>query len=359
MFVPDKGGKRPHVYVFPADSKGRHRSCGRRKQMVIVQIPTFFGRENQGGLFEMTELSPDLAAPQQLTRPEAMADVPGVCEVTLTRAVVQYRSVHEADLPEGRIEDIGLALVLDGEYASAAQVLDLGSAQVKQLDLSTELVVLDWVYEPTLKHIHQLLRAAADPSAQGQSARRLLNPYSFDLALRVLLRTGYGPLSRPILLRIGFRDICRDLDLHEGTSVRIAMGRGRLARARLDSDGNALVFGTAFREPDEVLEDALRAAFPRRDLRRVLSSSGTEGISYQVRLPLPLAFSEVRGQVKEIREGLAHLLARFEPHRYRALQEVLDTFGARETLARLQLREPREQTQPLSGPPLMGGTFVH
>ncbi len=307
----------------------------------------------------MTELSPDLATPDLASRPEAMADVPGVCEVTLSRAVVQYRSVHEADLPEGRIEDIGLALVLDGEFASASQVLDLGSAQVKQLDLSTELVVLDWVYGPTLKHVHQLLRGAADPSTQGQQARRALAPYCFDLALRVLLRTGYGPLSRPVLLRIGFRDVCRDLDLHEGTSVRIAMGRGRLARARLDSDGNALLFTTAFREPDEVLEDALRAAFSDRDLRRVLPSGGTEGLSYQVRFPLSLTFSEVRAQVREIREGLAHLLARFEPHRYRALQEVLETFGARETLARLHLREPREQIQPLATPPHLGGTFVH
>jgi hypothetical protein len=288
-----------------------------------------------------------------------MADVPGVCEVTLTRAVVQYRAVHEADLPEGRIEDIGLALVLDGGFASASQVLDLGSAQVKQLDLSTELVVLDWVYEPTLKHVHQLLRAAADPSAQGKQARRALGPYCFDLAMRVLLRAGYGPLSRPILLRIGFRDICRDLDLHEGTSVRIAMGRGRLARARLDSDGNALLFGTAFQEPDEVLEDALRGAFPTRDLRRIVPSGGTESLSYQVRFPLPLTFSEARTQVGEIREGLAHLLARFEPHRYRALQEVMETFGTRETLARLHLREPREQVQPLAGPPNVGGTFIH
>ena len=307
----------------------------------------------------MTELSPDLATPQPASRPEAMADVPGVCEVTLTRAIVQYRGVHEADLPEGRIEDIGLALVLDGGFASASQVLDLGSAQVKQLDLSTELVVLDWVYDPTLKHVHQLLRAAADPSSQGIQARRALGPYSFDLAMRVLLRAGYGPLSRPILLRIGFRDICRDLDLHEGTSVRIAMGRGRLARARLDSDANALVFGTAFREPDEILEDALRGAFPARDLRRVISSGGAEGISYQVRFPLPLTFSEARTQVREVREGLAHLLARFEPHRYRALQEVLETFGARETLARLNLREPKEQIQPLAGPPNLGGAFVH
>ncbi|MCJ7629064.1 MAG: hypothetical protein MUO50_11845, partial [Longimicrobiales bacterium] len=110
---------------------------------------------------------------------------------------------------------------------------------------------------------------------------------------------------------------------------------------------------------DPVLEDALRAAFASRDLRRVLPSGGTEGLSYQVRFPLPLACLEVRAQIRESRDGLAHLLARFEPHRYRALQEVLETFGARETLARLQLREPREQFQPLAGPPHLGGTFVH
>ena len=137
------------------------------------------------------------------------------------------------------------------------------------------------------------------------------------------------------------------------------MGRGLLARARLDSDGNALLFGTAFREPDEVLEDALRAAFPPRDLRRVLPSEGRQGLTYQVRFPLPLTFPEARAQVREIREGLAHLLARFEPHRYRALQEVLETFGTRETLGRLRLREPREQIQPLSASPHVGGTFVH
>ena len=77
----------------------------------------------------------------------------------------------------------------------------------------------------------------------------------------------------------------------------------------MDSDGNALVFGTAYREPDEVLEDALRSAFQNRDLRRVLPAGDTEGLSYQVRFPLPLTFSEARTQVEEIREGLAHLLA--------------------------------------------------
>ena len=307
----------------------------------------------------MTEPSQQLPTPLPESRPEAMADVPGVCELTLTRAVVQYRNVHEVDVPGGRIEDIGLALVLEGRFASAAQVLDLGSGRVKELDLSAELVVLDWVYEPTLEHVHGLLRVSADPSAEGREARDSLGKYSFDLALRVLRRAGYGPLSRPTLLRIGFRDICRDLDLHEGTSVRFVMGQGRLARASLDCDGNALVFRTAYQEPDPILEEALASAFPSRDIRRLLPVGSTEGLSYQVRFPLPLTFLEARMLVREFREGLAHLLARFEPQRFRALKEVLQTFGSRETLSRLYFREPREASQPISAPPLLGGTVVH
>jgi len=307
----------------------------------------------------MTDLSPQLPVPGSGPRPEAMADVPGVSELTLTRAVVQYRGVHEVDLPEGRIEDIGLALVLEGQYASAAQVVDLGSGKVKELDLSSELVVLDWVYDPTLEHVHGLLRAASDPTVEGKASREALGHYCFDLAFRVLRRAGYGPLSRPTLLRIGFRDICRDLDLHEGTSVRFVMGRGRLARAHLDCDANALVFRTAFQEPDPVLEDALAGAFPARDIRRLQTQGSTEGLSYQVRFPLAVTFHEARSLVREMRDGLASLLARFEPQRYKVLQELLDTFGSRETLSQLYLREPRETSHPISSPPHLGGTVVH
>jgi hypothetical protein len=288
-----------------------------------------------------------------------MADVPGVCELSLTRAVVQYRGVHEVDLPEGRIEDIGLALVLDGQFASSAQVVDLGSARVKQLDLSTELVVLDWVYEPTLEHVNRLMRAAADPGQEGRLARRELAPYCFDLALRVLRRAGYGPLSRSALLRIGFRDICRDLDLHEGTSVRVVLGRGRIVRAYLDCDGNALVFRTAFQGPDEVLEGALKEAFSGQDIRRLVPDGEGLDLSYQVRFPLPQDLQEVRQMVREMRNGLIHLLARFEPDRYKSLLSVLETFGTRETLARIHLRGPKRHAQPLAAPDHTGGVRVH
>jgi hypothetical protein len=290
-------------------------------------------------------------------RPEAMSDVPGVCELPLTRAVVQYRDVHEIDMDGGRIQDIGLALVLEGRYASAAAAIDLGSAEVKQLDLSSQLVVLDWVYDPTLEHVSRLVAEAARGSGPVPEQREALRRFSFRLALRLLERIGYGPLTRPSLLRIGFRDVCRDLDLHEGTSVRIVAGAGRILRAHLDYDGNALLFRTAGERADPAIEAALLEAFPHGDMRR-LASSDTGIAGYQVRLPLPLTLEEARATMTGIRSGLAHLVARFEPDRYRSLAPVLETFGTRETLAQLHVPGARERFTPVR-PRAAAGPVVH
>jgi len=267
-------------------------------------------------------------------RPEAMGDVPGICELPLTRAVVQYRDVHEMDTPGGRIEDIGLALVVEGRYASTAEALDLGSGKLKVLDLSTELVVLDWVYEPTLDHVSELITAAAatrDPDA--------VRKYGFQLGLRVLERIGFGPLTRPTFLRVGYRDICRDLDLHEGTSIRIVLGPGRVTRAQLDYDTSALVFRTAFEERDAPLEHALSEAFPTGELLRTEPMAAAEAIEYQVRFALPTTLAETRTCLGHIRRGLGALLARFDPDRFASLARVMDTFGARETLSALHIHE--------------------
>jgi len=275
-------------------------------------------------------------------RPEAMADVPGVCELPLTRAVVQYRDVHEMDSPGGRIEDIGLAVVVEGRFASSAESLDLGSGNVKLLDLSTELVVLDWIYEPTLDHLNALLTEAA---ATGR--RDPLRRYAFRLALTVLGRVGFGPLTRPTFLRIGFRDICRDLDLNEGTSIRIVLGPGRLTRVHMDYDAGALIFRTAFLEPDATLEHAMADAFPGAAIRRLVPVAGNDALSYQVRVPLALSFEEARRNLAVVRRGLASLIARFEPERFRAFGHVLETFGARETLAALYVRPSASRAVPV------------
>lgn len=287
------------------------------------------------------------------TRPEAMGDVPGICELSLTRAIVQYRDVHEMDTPGGRIEDIGLALVVEGRYASSAEAIDLGSGQVKVLDLSTELVVLDWIYEPTLQHVSELITATA--ATRDDDA---LKRYGFQLGLRVLERIGYGPLTRPTFLRIGYRDICRDLDLHEGTSIRFVLGPGRLTRVHLDYDVCALVFRTAFAEPDAQLEHALADAFVTADLRRV-DPRGLRGtVDYHVRYPLPTALVEARAHLAHMRRGLVSMLARFEPERLASIVPVMDTFGERETLGGLKIHDPAIQTVPVP-PPFAGSHAVH
>jgi hypothetical protein len=274
------------------------------------------------------------ASTQTYARPEAMGDVPGICELPLTRAIVQYRDVHEMDAPGGRIEDIGLALVVEGRYAASAEVVDLGSGRVKVLDLSTELVVLDWVYEPTLDHVASLITATA--ATRDESA---LRQYSFKLGLRILERVGFGPLTRPSFLRIGYRDICRDLDLHEGTSIRFVLGPGRLTRVHLDYDACALAFKTAFSEPDGPLEHALSEAFPSADVCRFDPVWDADSIEYRVRLPLPTTFRETRTSLASMRRGLASMMARFEPDRFKSVEHVLDAFGERETLGGLRVQE--------------------
>lgn len=280
------------------------------------------------------------------TRPEAMADVPGVCELPLTRAVVQYRDVHEIDMPGGRIQDVGLAVVLEGRYAAQAQVLDVGSAEVKLLDLSGELVILDWVYDPTLDHLNALVRDAATGGDRTE-----LHRFCFQLGLRVLERTGFGPLTRSTLLRVGFRDICRDLDLHDGTSVRIDCGDARIVRAHLDYDANALVFRTPTAEVDREFEAALLDAFPGAMLRRIVPASTAATGGCQVRFPLPLDLAELRSEMADIRAGLFQLFARYEPGRHRAVREVVATFGARATLSRIRDRRAPASTRPVERPP--------
>lgn len=300
------------------------------------------------------------AAVEFRPRPEAMADVPGVCELPLTRAIVQYRDRHELDLPGGRIEDIGLALVLDGEYAASSEVIDLGSAGVKHLDLGSELVILDWVYEPTLQYVRSFLETPRTSRlASGGEVLGPLGQYCFGLALGVLARLGFSAITRPSLLRIGFRDVCRDLDLHDATAVRIVTGGDRLLRAHLDYDANTLFVDAGGEKADAVLEEALLTAFPRRDIRRARGDWTDARLSYQIRFPLPLSLSETIQEMDEIRAGFGRLCARFEPERYRAIRHVTETFGARRTLAQLHMREPLSEPVPLLGAQWPGSLTAH
>ncbi len=293
----------------------------------------------------MTVLLPLSAASFPQGVPEALADVAGSCDLPLTRAVVAYRPVHEIGGVGDRLEDIGMALVLEGAFASAAGAVDLGSGCPKELDLTSELVILDWASETTLNHLRALLRREGDSTGAGcGEGRREAAAYGFRLASGVLRRLGYTPLTRPILLRVGFRDICRDLDLHERTAVRILLGEGGMARAILDAHANALLVATNLRAPDRRLEEGLLGAFPGREVRIRIAPGSREGLVYEVRFPLSLDFPELRNLVREVREGLAYLLARFEPKRFLPVKELLSAFGARDTLARVFPENPSLET---------------
>ena len=269
------------------------------------------------------------------SRPDALADVPGICDLPLTRAVVQYRDVHELHHPGGHIRDIGLALVVSGSFASSARALDLGSGEVKYLNLTTELVILDWVYDTTLAHLRALSDARGRKPASGTDLRR----YCFDLALRVLNRRGFTPLTRPILLRIGFRDLCKDLDLHESTVVRIATGQGVITRVHLDYEANSLVFTTPEDGRASGLGRAVRDCFGGMPVgtSRVVQRGPCE--VHHVRFGVPVSFDEVLRSLRLIRRGLSRLVARFEPERFGMVSGLTSTFGERATLDRLKLRD--------------------
>lgn len=269
------------------------------------------------------------------SRPDSLADVPGVCDLPLTRAVVQYRDVHELRHPGGQIRDIGLALVLAGRFASSARVVDLGSGDLKYLNLASELVILDWVYEPTLAHLRRLSDTAERTPSRAAELRR----YCFDLALRVLNRRGFTPLTRPILLRIGFRDICRDLDLHDSTVVRIETGPGAVMRIHLDYEANSLVFRTPRSIAPKGFEQALRGAFGGLPVERLRQDDGARHEGYRVRLGVPVTFDELMGSLRAMRGGLGHLVARFEPDRFGTVNGLTSTFGERATLDRLAFQD--------------------
>jgi len=272
----------------------------------------------------------DPAVRSQL-RPEALGDVPGVCALPLTRAVVRYRDVHELDADRSGPDDIGIALVLEGRFAAAAEVLDLGSGRVKVLDLSRELVVLDWIYEPTHDHVLGLVARATDEGVDTELKR-----YGFRLGVGILERLGFGPLTRPVLLQIGYRDVCRDLDLHDGTSIRILWGQGRVLRARLDCDACAMVFSTALHEPDAVLERALLDHFgAEARIVRARPFGRIGGLEYCARFGAPDTLGETRALLHRVRQGLGDMLARFEPDRFATVRDLVETFGARETLSTL------------------------
>lgn len=244
------------------------------------------------------------------------------CPVPLTGAVVRCPESDDGSPPGGRLEDLGVAVVVDGRYPPASEILDLGSGRRSTVDLGGEAVVLGWLPARALEEIQ----------AEG-------GPTPGELALRLLRRRGFTPRTRPIFLRLGFQDICRDLDPHENAAVRIRLGPRRVARLHLDYESGAVVVRTGRSERDPDLEDALATAFPGREVRSAGPDEFVGSLSYRLPGALPDSLDDARAFLDGVRGGLEQLSARFEKERFQAVHAVTAALGARETLGRFSPAE--------------------
>lgn len=266
-------------------------------------------------------------------RIDALMEFPGTGDLSLTRAIVRYQPEQCVDGSSPRADDLGLALVVDGDYVAAVEAVELGSGRLLHLDLSTTVAILDWVYPSTLDYVRLLLRIPheEDFAAPGEAVPGTLRGYCETIALGVLGRLDFGPLTRSTILRLGFRDILRDLDPHEDPVVRIQAGPNDRIEAWLDCDANALLVR---RRGSSDVEQArlLASLFPGAHVRAIPTETRS---GHQLRFPLPTTLDDARAQLRELRDGLLGLLASYEPERHRAIRHGLDIFGPRDTLAQL------------------------
>jgi len=253
----------------------------------------------------------------------------GSFEVSLTRAVVPYNDPQGHLLPGGRIQDIGLGVVMDGSNPARSDVLDLGSAELRVVNLNGPLAVLGWLYPSGLR---SLQRAVEDLGASHPDRARA---FTFGMAVRTLQSVGFGPLTRPTLLRIGYRDICQDLDLHEGTAIRLLLASGSVLRLHLDYESVTLVARTGRSTRDPVTEELLRDAFPERDLLRGSVSEPSGAWGYHIPLPVPRSLTETRSLLGEMRRGLGSLLQSLDGERFRSMRELHGALGERDSLRTL------------------------
>ncbi len=281
-------------------------------------------------------------------------DVVGHADLALTRAIVQYRAHQVVGRVPEHPSDIGVALVIEGQYAASASALDLGSVRVRELDLSGELVVLGWVDQDTVDQVVEALDSqGADPARRGR-----LGPLCFGLALRLLDELGFTPVTRASHLRIGFIDICRDLEGDGDGTIRIDAGREGVVRVAFDADQNLLAFAPSTTGGHPAFCGALKHAFAGLDVRRRTPHSASPW-RYQVRLPLPGSLVEARGVLERVRIGISRLIAHFESVRYRALREQLTTFGKRDTLSRLRTVTEPKGWEAVHFPAPTGTELVH
>lgn len=251
----------------------------------------------------------------------------GTFEVSLTRAVLPYGDVSDRTPPGGRIQDIGLGVVVDGADPARSDILDLGSAEIRTVDLSGPLVILGWLYPSGLRS----LRRGVENSSEGNLERA--RAMTLEVALRALQGAGFGPLTRPTILRIGFRDLAQDLDLHEDTAIRLLLPAGGVVRIHMDYEAATLIARTGRSTPNVDFERTLAESFPTQEILRGRVRDDPSGAqAYHIPFSIPRSFAESRGVLTDVRAGLVRLLAHFEPERSRTVSDLTATFGERDSL---------------------------
>lgn len=263
----------------------------------------------------------------------------GRCPVSLTGALVRCSDAEGIPAHGGGLDDLGLGLVVDGSYPAAAEVLDLGSGRRRTLDLDGPAVVMGWVPPESVKPVGVLLEERRSGDNDEGSSREHTGP-GFSLVLDLLRRRGIDPLTLPVILRMGFLDVCRDLDPHEHAAVRFHVAPRGVARAQLEPERATLRVAASRDDRDGGLRRTVEAAFPGREVRREQPDELAGFSIYRVGFPLPTHLPGARALMAELRDGLMGLLARFDSDRHRTVKQVLETFGSRDTLRLLEPGTP-------------------
>jgi hypothetical protein len=289
------------------------------------------------------------------TGSDAAAALTGTFQVSLTRAVLPYGDGRNHVPSGGRLRDIGLGVVVDGSDPARADVIDLGSADMRVVDLTGPLVVLGWLYPSGLRSLHRVVEGAGPEELDRAKA------FTFNMALRVLSSSGFSPLTRPTVLRIGFRDLCEDLDLHEGTAVRLLLPSGGVARVHLDYETVTLVTRAGGSLPNRELESALVDVFGGRELLRGSLQDPVSAQEYHLPFPIPRSLTDTRQLLDRMRRGFLNLLAKFEPERYHSLRDLTGALGERDSLHSLKDRHstPRMETVISVSAPAPGISGIH
>jgi hypothetical protein len=286
---------------------------------------------------------------------DADASLTGTFEVSLTRAVLPYGDGRDHVPSGGRLRDIGLGVVVDGSDPARADVIDLGSAETRVVDLTGPLVVLGWLYPSGLRSLRRVVDGTSPEELDRARA------FTFNMALKALSSSGFSPLTRPTILRIGFRDLCEDLDLHEDTAVRLLPPSGGVARVHLDYETVTLVTRAGGLLPNRELESALIDSFGGRELLRGSLQDPVSAQAYHLPLPIPRSLAETRQLLGRLRRGFLSLFAKFEPDRYRSLRDLTGALGERDSLHSLKDRHatPRMETVLPAGAPATGISGIH